>query len=363
MKLLKRLPLINPNIVSVSLSFAGQDTVPGSRHFLEHLMCNSNKILDRILLREGLHRCGNKNGAGAATSESDIRFDFTCLNECADEMVYLVSSMLGENRFLGEEIEKEREIILQEYSQNYLSAPTQLNRSLEELFGLKLCPLGTPETISAMTADHLRQAYAEIFTYENAELFYHSQAPIEDRLLQHLAKGTPRILPTFTPSGAYKTKNPLLGYSLVMLVFDVKDSLNSRFLAAYLNSLQSPLLMHLRENLRLCYAAQAMPQLGTTIPYFAVLTVTDKDPEMVLAEMRKSLVVDDPKLYNPEKLSTKMDIELMKTSISRRMGYEKSARDLAISFDEVTKVPSWEELRDFAKTALTKEIATVIIEK
>lgn len=84
----------------------------GISHFIEHILFGSTKtipIIEKLLDKYGMEY-------NATTDPENTKFFISCLNKYSDIAIYIIYSMLFENLFDINIIERERNIILQEYN-------------------------------------------------------------------------------------------------------------------------------------------------------------------------------------------------------------------------------------------------------
>ncbi len=85
----------------------------GLAHFLEHLFFKSTKDMSTFEIAEYLESLGAV--INADTSESKTNYHFISLKENFEKCVEMFSKMFFEGAFKHEEIEKERDVVLEEY--------------------------------------------------------------------------------------------------------------------------------------------------------------------------------------------------------------------------------------------------------
>ncbi|MEM9828001.1 MAG: pitrilysin family protein [Planctomycetota bacterium] len=133
------------------------DRQSGLSHFLEHMMFKGTSKRSAADVNRELDELGGSSNA--YTSEEQTVYYATVLPKFQRRIVELLSDMLQPS-LDADEFETERQVILEEIAKYQDQPPFgAFERSMECFFGprgLGRRVLGTPESISAMTADDLR---------------------------------------------------------------------------------------------------------------------------------------------------------------------------------------------------------------
>ena len=232
---LYKIPVINPDIFVFWMYFYGDDCRfrAGERHFLEHLLLGSNAVYDKESYRKEIAKLGDDSLFSAATSTEFITLSGSYLIEDATRVVQLLNLMLNDASLLEDEIENEREIIIQEYKQGIDDLIRQCYISLGEMLKVELTAIGSLESINQMEQNGLRAAYKGMLNSGACEIYTHGEGV--DEIFSHLAlrEGERSVTP-FKPQGNYYAKNDKITSSLVMLMYDEPFSLKSSLLTSYL---------------------------------------------------------------------------------------------------------------------------------
>jgi predicted Zn-dependent peptidase len=165
-----------PHIHSVSIgvwirSGSRQETKDnkGIAHFLEHIMFKGTKKRSAREIARSLESVGGY--LNAFTSKEQTCYYAEVLDSQLPRAVDILSDMLGNSLFSLKEIEKEREVILDEID-SVEDTPDDL---VQDIFVEKLYPenslgypiLGTKETIRALNREQLFSFYRRHYTPEN----------------------------------------------------------------------------------------------------------------------------------------------------------------------------------------------------
>lgn len=130
----------------------------GLAHFTEHMFFKGTPRLNALDLSDELNRLGGQ--VNAHTSQEVVCLHARCVDEKGPRTLDLLSEMLLESSFAGEEIERERKVILEEYKM-YEDSPEDV---VGDLFYQALWPrstlgrpvIGRPETIKGFSARAIR---------------------------------------------------------------------------------------------------------------------------------------------------------------------------------------------------------------
>ncbi len=165
----------NKNVVASNIMFAvgsnyENKSEEGFSHFIEHLVFKSSEKFSTEDIMDGLTTLGADYNA--YTSKNFTRFIFKCLKENFEKCFEIYSDMLLRSKFLNEEIDRERNVVVEEIKK-YEDYPTEvmMQKVLLEYFnGTTLAHdvLGSEEIIMGVSRDELLAFKKKYYTSENA---------------------------------------------------------------------------------------------------------------------------------------------------------------------------------------------------
>lgn len=362
-----KIPVINQEIFVFWLYFYGDDAryLPGERHFLEHLLLGSNSKYDKESYRKEIAKIGDDSLFSAATSTEFITMCGSYLAEDAPRVAELLNLMLNEASLHADEIENEREIIIQEYQSHIDDLIHQCYQTLGKMLDVDLTAIGTMESINKIGHQDLQDAYQGVLNKGACSLYVHGVGADDFCSQLQLREGQRSIKP-FKPEGLYHGTNENISSSLVMLIYDEPFSLKESLLASYLGAVNGPLFTELRERQQLCYMVSALETFSgkTRCPYLTTYGVTSKDPEAMIKGLHDNFLIEDRDVFDALIKANKLNYARVKTSIEERMAMEKQAVQLGITFEELANWPTWQEFRDYAYGVKEKGIqATLVVER
>lgn len=147
--------------------------VAGVSHFLEHMTFKGTARRDALAVNRDFDRVGAKHNA--QTSEEDTFYHVTCLPEYLPSSFDVLSDILRP-MLRDEDFETEKQVIIEEirmYLDNPMSVAYEAAKAAH--FGghaLGNSILGTVDSISAMTADQMREYFARRYSPANIVLAF-----------------------------------------------------------------------------------------------------------------------------------------------------------------------------------------------
>ncbi len=145
----------------------------GVSHFLEHMTFKGTPRRDALTVNRDFDRVGAKHNA--QTSEEDTFYHVTCLPEYLAPAFEVLADILRPT-LRGDDFETEKQVIIEEirmYLDNPMSVAYEAAKSThygEHPLGHSI--LGTVESITAMTADQMRDYFARRYSPENIVLAF-----------------------------------------------------------------------------------------------------------------------------------------------------------------------------------------------
>lgn len=154
--------------IGVWLMVGSQHETPeeaGLAHFIEHMLFKGTDKYDALELADELNRVGGN--VNASTSQENLCLHAQCVDEKAPRVLDLLSQMLLDSIYDVAEIQRERNVILEEYKM-YEDSPDDL---IVDLFFKNLWPgsplgrpvIGTPSSIRKFSAPRIHRFLSREF--------------------------------------------------------------------------------------------------------------------------------------------------------------------------------------------------------
>ncbi len=145
----------------------------GVSHFLEHMTFKGTPRRDALAVNRDFDRVGAKHNA--QTSEEDTFYHVTCLPEYLPPAFDVLSDILRPT-LRGEDFDTEKQVIIEEIRM-YLDNPMSVAYEAAKMAHYGGHPLGnsilgTVESITAMTADQMREYFARRYSPANIVLAF-----------------------------------------------------------------------------------------------------------------------------------------------------------------------------------------------
>lgn len=289
-----------PHVESVTLSVwinAGSredpDDLQGLAHVVEHAVFKGTPSRDYI----SIARCMEDTGGyiDAWTTKENTCLCIRCLREHLDLAFSLLSDLCCNPLFPEEEIDKEKEVIIDEI-QSITDSPEEMVFDDFDLHAFENHPLGLPilgteQSIEAITTGHLQQFMQSFYTAPNMVISAVGKVSHEDILSRaetyfsplRAAKAPNRDRRTYRP-GCYtpfSISKPFPSSQAQVLYGTVAERCNRHFYSLLvLNTLlgtgmSSTFNLELREKNALCYNVYTSLTLYDDITVFNVYAGTD----------------------------------------------------------------------------------------
>jgi len=344
-----KLPTINEKLMSFHLEFIGTDKLGGERHYLEHMMLNSNSTFTKDQLHRQLTSLGGEL-FNACTSQERIMFSGTYLKKDEQVVWELLKSILNGCYFLEDEIEKERNIILEEFRMGKDQIFKQLYVSLGKVLDQKLCVVGNEDSIKGIGQYDLKTVYSDLIQGNRATMFIDNCYPPESLFESH-PNGHNHLKP-IVPKGDHEIENDQMSSSVVFHTFDQGFSLSALLLKDYLQSSTGPLFKNIREKRQLCYMTGAMTDFAGDFklsPYFTTYVVSNSNINSAGEALMEEFVVNDVELYDCLRVKQELEIEEFKSTFNGQMSLRRRSILTGFAADSlVESIPSWKEFKAFA---------------
>jgi len=242
----------------------------GISHFIEHMVFKGTKRRSAEDIAREMDSVGGM--LDAFTAKEMVCFNARVLDEHLPRAFDVVADMVLEPRFAGEDIEREKSVILEEigmtqdnpedlvhelFTQNFWS-PHSLGKPI----------LGTPETVSAFTRETLENWFHDCYAPNNLVVTaagHLTHAQIVDLVAQRFAKLAPAAengadgKPSPSPHITMRTKHELEQTHICLGVPALPMTDRRRFAVSVLNNIlgggmSSRLFQNIRERLGLAYS-------------------------------------------------------------------------------------------------------------
>jgi len=173
------IPMITVLIAARNGAFVETPETDGLAHLYEHMFFKANETVPsqpefmRALDQLGVQLGPNMN---AYTSTESVRYFFTIQSAFLERGMNFMANALKTPKFLEDELEKEREVVIGEFDR-YEASPTQvfyqrdiLGRLFAQHFYAKNV-IGNREVILAATSDQMREIQRQFYIPNNTALF------------------------------------------------------------------------------------------------------------------------------------------------------------------------------------------------
>jgi len=241
----------------------------GLAHFLEHMAFKGTLRRTALVLAQEIDQLGG--GANAFTTKENTCFHGKVLAEHLPRLFDLLSDIVLQPLYQAEELEKERQVILQEIG-NAEDTPDDHVHDLfsrcfwgDSAFGRPI--MGQAETVQGFTRDHLLEYRRRHYNPERlviaaaGRLDHDALVALAETAFASLAPGTQNThrVPVSSRPGYHHYERDLEQVHLVLGGQAPAAGEASRFVAVLLNlilggNMSSRLFQEVRENLGLCYS-------------------------------------------------------------------------------------------------------------
>lgn len=275
----------------------------GISHFVEHSLFKGTKTRDKNLLKREVEKCGASFNAW--TSEEATFYHITAGNEFSNIARDVIQDMVNNSIFPQDEVDPEREVILQEL-QMYEDDPTSqvFEISSKVIFsensGLHLPIIGTRDTLKKMTRDSLVNHYNKY--YKNAVYIEVGPEPSKHDCdfknqkfsWEKTIKSSDRIV---TKPGIKQANMVLTG--IVNFADMMECYFNMGFLAKTMNGFCGRLFDTIREKNHLVYSTYITYQIfnGGTVQYWVYAALDpnniNKARELMMQELTRPVTDDE----------------------------------------------------------------------
>ena len=292
------------NTTKIEIAFIGgasQDKIPGTAHFVEHMILKEAKGLSENELYSKL-RDYNAITNGY-TSENTVSFPIDVPNRFLDKVLELYSKLLFNNSFKEESINLEREAIKEEinmlndnsqnYEDSFLDYALSSIRVKEKSFSLS----GTHEDVDKIDAEVLKEYIDRVFVAENMVISVVSNLSYEEinekleKYITKYAKSDKSKKITYPKAEYYAPSNHISIKNLpnqktvqIDVAYMSKKTERESHLFSYIenyifNQFAGKMLKETRSKRGLVYSAQYEPILlknNMTLNTFSALTSKEK---------------------------------------------------------------------------------------
>lgn len=295
------------------------DNIKGVSHFLEHMMFKGTKNRTKNELTRAVERYGAEFNAW--TSEEHTFYYMTISNKYYKIAREIIDDMVHNSVFPAEEVDKEREVIIQElqmYEDNPQSA--LFSEAQKEIFskgsGLHIPIIGTRETLAKISRETL-------VNYYNSN--YNKKVKIEVGDVEE-ARNTIILPKNFSKESlAYSKEDKVIqrpGINQANMVLtglihkeNSRDNQTLSLLSGVLNGFQGRLFQTIREENHLVYHCGFYTQVFScgTIQYWVYAALNsdkiDKAKTLIKQELTRT-VTEDEYSFAKDKVLGSHDLEL-----------------------------------------------------
>lgn len=293
----------------------------GMAHFVEHMLFKGTHKRKAHHIANRMENVGGE--LNAYTTKEDTFYYTTFLGEYLPRAVELLSDILFHSEFAPAQIEREREVILDEIN-SYHDSPSEL--IFDDFENMVFAPhdighyiLGEPESLVTFNSDNLRRFVRRQYQPSEMVFFSTGRTPFDKvvRLAEKFFSVTldssplkERVAPTqFTPHAGKMHKNT--SQSHVMLGYSTFDMHHPHKYALHLinhilggGNMNSRLNVSLRERHGLVYNVESSVTLYTDTGLFAIYFASDpKQRERCIRLIAKEIRRFKEELLTPMQLS------------------------------------------------------------
>lgn len=364
------------------------ERLSGISHFLEHMAFKGTPTRDYSKISSDIERLGaNMN---AYTSQETTAYYITGLAKHTNIFVDLLADILQNSTFPEDQIEQERNVILQEYEQRQDSPNIVMYEGLSSVAhksnGWKRPVIGSKKNIKAFTRNDFLKYVADFYTAPNIIIGIAGNVDEEEALrmvesaFSSLTPGklNPRTPVIYTPGAFIKPKNSLK-QTQIALVFDgVQNELDRDHIVEQIafsvmgGGMSSPLFDEVREKRGLAYSVGSSHYGGPNMLMIYGATTEENLKEYVsaTADVMKRMV-DGIKDVDLERAQNTFAVAGTKIQESRFSFLEQNVSDLfkhgvPTNFEDLTEQylsVTAKEVRDCFQRIITTQPSLAMIGK
>lgn len=382
-----------PNVETVSLGIWSSigsrhetPTQPGISHFLEHMVFKGTKGRSSVEIAKSIENVGGY--LNAYTTREMTAYYAKVIKKDVALAFDILSDMLLNPAFATDELEKERNVIIQEIAQTYDNPSDvifdyyQKSCFPDQQLGSPV--LGSVESVSSISSDDLFRHISRYYASPNNLVFsaagnikHANLEALVSKYFSSVQRPEDDIAVTMAEyvGGSFEEKRGLEQAHLIV-GFEGEPCSSPHYysMLAYSNILgggmSSKLFQHIREDNGLAYSIYSFPSFyrdsGTLGIYAGTKRETrDRVPDMIFAEMCAFTVSEEELQKAKNQLSASVLMELESTSsladsmacdIIRRGTPRETAKVLA-EIDQITT----DSVMHIAKKIITSKMTKVLI--
>ncbi len=289
----------------------------GLAHFIEHSIFKGTEKRRAFHILSRLDAVGGELNAYTAKEEIVIYASFT--NTYLQRAIELISDITFHSTFPEKELEKEKEVVLDELN-SYLDSPSDRIFDDFEMHLFKGHPLGgnilgTEQTIRSFTKQHLQDYISRFFTLRNMVVSYVGSEPlkkvkylVEKYFSNENSKEITHDLELFRPNPVFRIKEALGNYQTHAIIGGLAPGYNEhsrRGMTLLTNILGGPALnsrltLSIREKHGYSYSVEANYTPYVDTGFWTIYLGTDSK----YLEKSLRLVQKELRLLREKKLST-----------------------------------------------------------
>ncbi len=263
----------------------------GITHFIEHMLFKGTEKRSALDIAKEMDRLGGFSNA--FTSRENTCFHAKVLPEHLPALVNLKADLFLHSRFAPEDIEREKQVVLQEIKMAE-DSPEELIHDLFSRYLWGKDPLGRPilgtwKTVSRFTSTHIRTYFRRLYT--GTRIIISATGAVKHKELLKLAKKYFSKIPTGPKEIVRKRPTPRSGIKIITkdleqihFVLGVPTpgaTSHERYAALLFNTLlggtmSSRLFQEIREKRGLAYAVYSYLSLYEDIGVLAIYAAVEK---------------------------------------------------------------------------------------
>lgn len=296
----------NINVIVNAGSLNETDEQAGLSHFLEHMAFKGTKSKTAQQLVDDIELLGGETGA--YTTRDHTSYYISLPDTDCEEGVQFLADVLKNSIFPKDELEKEREVIIQEYKEcnsdpNHL-AWYGIEKALFDKQESARQVLGTLENIKKFTREDLVNYFGTYYTAENMYVAISSSWP-EDLMINWVGEYFKDIKPG--KKNTFPINTPILDNHLVeqkegitqdyifmalpWIDYKDKDFYTSIVFTKILDGgMSCRLFQELREKSGLCYSCNVFDDLYMSANIFGVYTVVEQENKDIAINKIKQVI-------------------------------------------------------------------------
>lgn len=273
------------------------NNIKGVSHFLEHMMFKGTKNRTKQEIHESIEQYGGQFNAW--TSEEHTMYYAIISNRYVDHAREVIDDMVNNSVFPEEELDKERNVILQELemyvdtAQNYIFELAQTAVFNDENSGLHLPIIGTRDTVKNLTRQDILDYYKN--NYGNQIKLDIGSIYSEERNRIFLDKTYKQETPLYSTENLIVPRKGINQTNMVVTgafqLKTLKDQFALELFSAIMNGFTGRFFSEVREKHNLAYHTSLYYQVHScnTVQYWGYAGLLPEKMELAASLMREQL--------------------------------------------------------------------------